>query len=60
MYLVELNRKGEITNEEYYDSEVTEHFKACVRRELEQELTGNESAREVKNRTREIIDSELE
>jgi uncharacterized protein YecE (DUF72 family) len=60
IYLTELNRKGEITNEEYWDSEVAEHFKACVRRELERELTGDESAREVKNRAREIIDSELE
>src|SRR5439155_14806256 len=60
VYLAELNRKGEITREEYYDSEVTERFKTCVRRELEQEITGDESAREVRNRVREIIDRQLE
>src|SRR5206468_9537088 len=59
-YLVELNRKGELTNEEYWDSEVRGHFTTCVRRELEQEITGDESARDVKSRAREIIDAELD
>lgn len=59
-YFAELHRKGEITDKEYWDSEVAEHLKTCVRREFQKQLTGDESAHEVKNRAREIIDEALE
>ena len=58
-YLLELKSKGEITAQEYFDADFTEHITTAVRRTLQAELTGDESNKEVGQLTREIIDSEV-
>ena len=58
-YLLKLNRAGEISNEEYRDSEFTASLKEAVKEELESELSGDEEINEVKELVREIIDDEL-
>lgn len=59
-YLLELKRKGEISAEEYWDSDFTADLKEAVQRGLESQLSGDETAKEVRELAREIIDSELE
>jgi excisionase family DNA binding protein len=58
--LLELKREGEISDEDYWDSEFTAHLKEAVRRGLDVDLTGDETATEVEAMVREIIDEELE
>ena len=58
-YLLKLNRAGEISNEEYRDSEFIASLKEAVKEELESELSGEEEVSEVKELVREIIDDEL-
>jgi excisionase family DNA binding protein len=59
-YLLELKREGEIADEDYWDSDFTAHLNEAVRRDLEAELSGNETTKEVRELTREIIDGELD
>jgi excisionase family DNA binding protein len=59
-YMVELQRRGELTLEEYYDPELTDHWRTIVRRGLESDLTGEESTKEVRQLARGIINEELE
>lgn len=57
--MAELERRGELTREEYYDSELSDHLRTIVRRGLKSELTGDESTKEAREAAREIIDREL-
>ncbi len=59
-YMGELEGNGKITRQDYWNTELTEHLQIAVRRDLEPELTGDESAKEVRELAREIIDGELE
>ncbi len=58
-YAAELGRKGEITSEEYWDNDFTDHLATAVRRGLESDLTGDESTKEARELAREIIDDQL-
>lgn len=58
-YLGELQRQGEISNKELWDSELTADLDRAVEAELKQELTGDETTKEVKELVREAIDGEL-
>jgi excisionase family DNA binding protein len=58
-YMAELLRKGELTREEYYDPELTEHWRTLVRRGLESDLTGDESTTEARELVRELIGGEI-
>jgi hypothetical protein len=55
-YLVELKRDGEITTQEFLDSEFTSDLKAAVQTGLENGLTGKETTKEVQQKARAIID----
>jgi hypothetical protein len=44
--MAELERKGELTREVYWDTELTEHLRTAVRRGLESDLSGDESTKE--------------
>ncbi|MBZ5514849.1 MAG: hypothetical protein LAN62_08395 [Acidobacteriia bacterium] len=57
--VLELRREGEISDEDYWDSEFAAHLKEAVRRGLVAELSGNETTKEVCKLVREIIDGEL-
>jgi hypothetical protein len=58
-YLLKLKREGEITAEEYWDSEFTADLSESVRRGLQADLSGDETTKEVGELTREIIDHEI-
>jgi hypothetical protein len=60
IYLREMRRAGEISDEDYLDSGLAVDLRSAVRGELEAELTGDESGKEVREMAREIIDSELD
>jgi IgA-specific serine endopeptidase len=47
-YMGELEREGEITRKQYWDGELTEHLQTAVRRDVEPELTGDESMKEIR------------
>jgi len=51
--------EGELTHEEYWDSELTEYLRTAVRRGLDSELTGEESTKEARELAHEIIDGEI-
>jgi excisionase family DNA binding protein len=57
--LLDLRRAGELTTEEYLDSEFTDHIKTAVRRTLRKELSGNESSKEIRALVRQAIEEEL-
>jgi hypothetical protein len=59
-YMAELEGKGEITRKQYWDSELTEHLQTAVRRDVEPELTGDESTKEIRELAREVVDRELD
>ena len=59
-YLWRLKQDGDISPEEYLDSDLRADLEGAVREELESELTGEETAKEVKELVREMIDDELE
>ena len=59
-YLLELKREGEISDDDYWDSDFTADLKDAVRRGLEAELSGDETTQEVKELVHEIIDGDLE
>jgi excisionase family DNA binding protein len=58
--LLALKNEGEIEDAEFYDTEFREHMETVVRRELEAELTGNESITELKDFVMDIIEDEIE
>ncbi len=57
-YLLQLRRDEEIAAEDYLDSEFTADLQQAVQNGLESELTGDETTKEVKQMTRNIIDDE--
>jgi len=59
-YLWQLKQDGEISPEEYLDYDLRADLQEAVRDELESELSGEETTKEVKALVREIIDEELE
>lgn len=59
-YLSELKRDGEISDEEFWDSELNAELKEAVRNGLESELSSDETTQEVRELVREIIDGQLE
>lgn len=59
-YLWDLKSKGEITADEYFDTDFNQHLKTLVQRTLQAELTGDESNKEIRELVREIIDAEME
>jgi len=59
-YLRRLKLDGEISSEDYWDSGLKSDLEETVREELESELSGEETTKEVANLVREIIDDELE
>src|SRR5439155_12100947 len=59
-YLWQLNQDGEITTEEYLDSDFKADLERTVKAELERALSGEETAKEVEETVHEIIDAELE
>lgn len=59
-YLWRLKQDGEISSEDYWDSELRRDLEQAVREELQSELTGEETKSEVKDLAREIMDEELE
>ncbi len=59
-YLWRLKQDGEISPEEYLDSDFRAELEDAVREELESELSGEETTKEVASLTHEIIDDELE
>ena len=58
-YLLDLKSEGEISDEDYWDTDFTAELKAAARRELTAELSGEETTREVKELAREIVDDQL-
>jgi excisionase family DNA binding protein len=59
-YLWRLKQDGNISSEEYWDSDLKTDLQEAVREELQSELSGEETSKEVKDLVREIIDDELE
>src|SRR5579875_285307 len=59
-YLLELKREGEISSEEAWDSELRQELEQAVREGLEDELSGDETPKEVQDIARQIMDDELE
>lgn len=59
-YLLDLKHEGEITSEEYWDSEFTAGLERTVKGELQAELSGEETASEVSILVRESIDAEIQ
>jgi excisionase family DNA binding protein len=59
-YLSELKNAGEISGEDYWDSDFNAGLKTAVRQGLDAQLTGDESGTEARELAREINDSELE
>ena len=55
-----MERRGDLTREEYYDSELADHLRTIVRRGLESDLTGTETTKEAREVARTIIDGDLE
>jgi DNA-binding sugar fermentation-stimulating protein len=58
-YLLQLMNAEEITADDYYDSEFTSDLREAVKRGLEADLTGDETSKEVRELTQEIINEEL-
>ena len=59
-YLLELKHEGEISDQEYWNSEFTADLVEAVQHGLDGELTGDETTTKVRELAREIIDSEIE
>jgi excisionase family DNA binding protein len=58
-YLMELTTKGEISNEDCWDSAFQADLKETVRVDLGAGLTGDEATKEVRQHVRKIIDDQL-
>ena len=59
-YLWQLKQDGEISTEDYWDMELRTDLGESVREELESELSGEETTKQVKAIARQIIDEEFE
>ena len=59
-YLWRLKQDGEITSEEYLDSEFRAALTEAVKSELERDLSGDEATQKVKALVHEIVNGELE
>jgi excisionase family DNA binding protein len=59
-YLWRLKRDGEISSEEYWDSDLRADLQHAVKDKLEADLTGQETTKEVEELVRDIIDNELD
>ena len=59
-YLWRLKQDGEISAEDYWDTDLRADLKDAVREELESELSGEETTKEVQEFARQTIDEELE
>jgi len=59
-YLWRLKQDGEISTEDYWDSDLKVDLEETVREELESELSGEETTKEVQAIVREIVDEEFE
>lgn len=59
-YLWRLKQDGEISTEEYWDSDLRAELEETVKEELESELSGEETRRDAEAMARQIIDEELE
>ena len=58
-YLLELKREGEVSADDYWDTDFNTTLKEAVRHGLEADLSGNETSKEALEQVHEIIDSEL-
>jgi hypothetical protein len=58
-YMLELRQEGEISNEDYRDSEFTADLREAVRRSLESALRGDETTKKAQALARKIIQGEL-
>ena len=59
-YLRRLKQDGEISTEDYWDSDLRADLEDAVREELDSELSGEETTHEVETMVRQIIDEEFE
>ena len=59
-YLLELRQEDEISAEDYLDPGLAADLRDAVKRVLDEELTGDETAKVIRELAREIVDSELE
>ena len=59
-YLLRLRQEKVISSEEYWDSELREELTGTVRNALKEEISGEESNKEVKKLVHDIVDEELE
>jgi hypothetical protein len=58
-YLLQLKCEGEISSDEYWDSDFTANLRELVQNELELELSGNETSKQVRELVHEILIDEL-
>ena len=58
-HMLQLEREGEITSAEYWDSEFADQLRAAVKRRLEADLSGDETTKELGKLVNEIIDGEI-
>jgi hypothetical protein len=58
-YLLELRRAAEISAEDYWDNGFNTDLKEAVRHELEEQLSGDETSKELGQFVHDIIDTEL-
>ena len=58
-YLLELRLAGEIAADECWDDDFTQRLKTTVRHQLQTQLSGDESNKEVRQLVREIIEGEV-
>ena len=59
-YLWQLKQNGEISSEDYWDSGFRAELEETVKEELESELSGEETTKEVQAIACQIIDEEFE
>lgn len=59
-YLSALRRDGVISSKEYWDSDFKQDLTEAVKDTLEEELSGEESTKELRELVQEIVDGELE
>jgi excisionase family DNA binding protein len=58
-YLAKLKADGEISSEDYWDSQFTTDLNEAVQRELGAKLTGDETSKEIREHVRRILDDHL-
>lgn len=57
--LLEMKCKGQLSDEDYWDSEFTAAIREEVRRHLEANLSGDETVDDLRKLTRQIVDTEI-